>query len=249
LVATGATSVVVTGNNGLNLTNTGNVAITTFDASGIVGDAAEDTAALLGVTFASANTTATATVAITGGAGNDVLTGNAAKDIIIGGAGADNINGGVGIDNLTGGAGQDIFTVTATQAGITGQEKITDFMIGLTGDTLATGVTTLVGNQTDTDVTAAVGGAVNVTATVVNGLITIGGADAALVDTIGEFKAIFELIDTAATADTAAFVFGGNTYVVTDNAADVTQDIVQLAGVTNATSLSAAFADGAINIA
>ncbi|KRB85155.1 beta strand repeat-containing protein [Noviherbaspirillum sp. Root189] len=60
LVAVDATKVVVAGNNGLNLTNTGNVKVTTFDASGVIGNDATDTAANLAVTFASANTTATA---------------------------------------------------------------------------------------------------------------------------------------------------------------------------------------------
>lgn len=100
LAATSATSVVVTGNNGLTLTNTGNVAITNFDASGVVANstaastfvaATTDSAANLAVTFASANVTAAANVTIRGGAGNDTLTGSVAKDTISGGAGADRI--------------------------------------------------------------------------------------------------------------------------------------------------------------
>jgi S-layer protein len=119
LVAIGATTVTVSGNNGLNLTNTGNVAITTFNASGVVGNGATDTAANLAVTFVSANTTAAATVTITGGAGNDALTGNAAidsisgadgDDVIDGAAGNDILNGGTGNDSLTGGAGADVMT-------------------------------------------------------------------------------------------------------------------------------------------
>jgi len=102
LAATSATSVVVTGNNGLTLTNTGNTKITNFDASGVVANdtaqgagfaATTDTAANLAVTFASANTTATANVTIKGGAGTDTLTGSVAKDAISGNAGADYIYG------------------------------------------------------------------------------------------------------------------------------------------------------------
>lgn len=111
LVATAAKSIVVTGNNGLNLTNTGNTAVTSFDASGVAGNAAEDTAALLAVTFASANTTTTANVSITGGAGNDVLTGNAAKDSITGGAGGDIVNGGMGQDVINVGNGHDVIRI------------------------------------------------------------------------------------------------------------------------------------------
>jgi S-layer protein len=102
LAATSATSVVVTGNNGLTLTNTNNTKITNFDASGVVANdtassagvaATTDTAALLAVTFASADNTATDTVNIKGGAGNDVLSGNIAKDNISGNAGIDYIYG------------------------------------------------------------------------------------------------------------------------------------------------------------
>ena len=249
LVATSATNIVVTGNNGLNLTNAGNVKVTTFDASGVVGDATEDTSALLGVTFVSANNTAADDVSITGGAGDDTLTGVANKDTIIGGAGDDTITGGTGIDTLTGGDGRDTFTVADGDAGITGAEKITDFALGTSGDTLNLAVTTLVADQTDTDVTGSIGGAVDVKATVKDGIITIGGADAGLVDTLGEFKVVFEALDADNTAENAAFVFGGNTYVITDTAsgggADTASDIIQLTGVTTATALvTAAAADG-----
>ena len=100
LAATSATSVTVTGNNGLTLVNTNNAKITNFDASGIVANntvdtagtaATTDTDANLGVTFTSATTTANATVTIKGGAGTDTLTGNTLVDVISGGAGIDTI--------------------------------------------------------------------------------------------------------------------------------------------------------------
>jgi S-layer protein len=107
LVATAATKVVVSGNNGLNITNTGNVAITEFDASGVVANDALDTAANLGVTFVSAHGDATKAVTIKGGAGNDTLTGA---------ANADTITGGEGADTITGGAGNDTIILTETTA-------------------------------------------------------------------------------------------------------------------------------------
>lgn len=116
LQATSAKTVTVTGNNGLTLTNTGNTKITSFDASGVAGDDSTDTAANLAVTFASANTDATADVVIKGGAGNDTLTGFVGKDQIIGNAGADVITGGKGIDQLTGGAGADVFVFSTAAA-------------------------------------------------------------------------------------------------------------------------------------
>jgi len=121
LAATSATSVVVTGNNGLTLGNTGNVAITNFDASGIVANdtaaianqaATTDTAVNLAVTFASTNVTASAAVTIKGGAGNDTLTGTIAKDTISGNAGIDYIYS----DNA-GTKRVDTFTVTTNSSG------------------------------------------------------------------------------------------------------------------------------------
>lgn len=107
LVAAAATKVVVSGNNGLNITNAGNAAITEFDASGVVGNDALDTAANLGVTFVSAHGDATKAVTIKGGAGNDTLTGA---------ANADTITGGEGADTITGGAGNDTIILTETTA-------------------------------------------------------------------------------------------------------------------------------------
>lgn len=128
LEATKATKVVVSGNNGLTLTNTGNVKIVEFDASGVVGNGTDDTAANLKVTFTSANTTATDTVKITGGAGNDVLTGNAGLDTIVGGAGNDTITGGAEVDTLTGGAGNDTFVYNAaSDSTLAKMDTITDF--------------------------------------------------------------------------------------------------------------------------
>lgn len=112
-------TITITGNNGLTLTNTTEVAVTSFDASGIVANdtaltatalATVDTAANLAVTYLSANITTTAAVSITGGAGNDTLTGVAAIDTISGGLGNDTIRGGAGADVLTGGAGTDVLT-------------------------------------------------------------------------------------------------------------------------------------------
>jgi S-layer protein len=244
LVAADATSIVVSGNNGLDLTGSTAAKVTSFDASGVVANGTADTGALLAVTYASGNTTAATT--ITGGAGNDVLTGNSVKDTINGGDGADTITGGTGVDTLTGGAGVDTFVVAAGGAGITGGEKITDFSIALGGDKLDLSTIVLIADVTGTDVTAAVGGAVDVTATVKNGIITIAGADAAIVDTVGEMKAIFEILDNNAAADTAAMVLNGVTYVMTDVNAGAVNDIIQLVGVTTATAMSAT--DGADTI-
>jgi len=112
LTAAAATTITVTGNAGLTLTATGSTAVTTFNASGITGLAAN--AADLAVTYASLNATRTAAVAITGGAGNDTLTGNAAIDTISGGLGNDIIDGGTGADVIDGGAGTNTFVAVAS---------------------------------------------------------------------------------------------------------------------------------------
>ena len=102
LDATSATTIKVTGDAGLNLTNAGNVKVTSFDASEVTGTASN-------VTFVSANVTAANSVTIKGGAGADTLTGGATKDTITGGAGNDILTGGAGVDVLNGGAGNDTF--------------------------------------------------------------------------------------------------------------------------------------------
>lgn len=111
LVFTDAKTVTVSGNNGLTILNTAGSNITSFDASGVVGDDSTDTTANLAVTFSSGNATTTAVVTIKGGAGNDTLTGNAAKDTIDGGAGNDIIDGGLGQDTITVGAGRDVVNI------------------------------------------------------------------------------------------------------------------------------------------
>lgn len=134
LVATAATKLVVSGNNGLNITNTGNVAITEFDASGVVSNDSLDTTANLGVTFASAHGDATKAVTIKGGAGNDTLTGAANADTITGGEGSDVITGGAGNDTIiltetTAAADTVVFADVATN----GLDTVKGFAAGATG--------------------------------------------------------------------------------------------------------------------
>jgi hypothetical protein len=112
LTANKATSVVVTGNDGLNLTATGSTKVTNFDASAVVGLDSLDTATNMAVTYTSVNTSSSAAVTIKGGAGNDTLQGNAGNDTITGGAGTDGITYTGGNDTLSGGAGVDTFSFT-----------------------------------------------------------------------------------------------------------------------------------------
>ena len=178
LEATSATSVVVTGNNGLALTNTGNVAITNFDASAVVGNstaastfvaATTDSPANLGVTFTSANVTTTAAVTIKGGAGDDALTGVAAIDTITGGAGIDTIQGGAGADVLDGGVGIDIVSYAdVTAATAHSLTNVAGMVINLSASTV-----------TAATIATAMVAAVGPTAPVIGGGAAAAGADSA----------------------------------------------------------------------
>jgi Ca2+-binding RTX toxin-like protein len=101
--------------------------LTSFDGSGVTGDAAHGG----NITI---TTNAHADTSLTGGAGNDTLTGSddaAHVDTINGGAGADTITGHLGADVLTGGAGADhfVYTQVADSQGTT-VDTITDFVSG-----------------------------------------------------------------------------------------------------------------------
>jgi len=253
LVVAAATTINVSGSNGVDLTGSTAAAVTTFNASGVVGDTDGDTAALLAVSYTSGNDTATATVTITGGAGNDVLTGGDAIDTIIGGAGNDTLDGDVGQDTLTGGAGRDIFTFTATDSSVAAADTVTDFtLLGALTAAQANATTTalLIADADygsadvlfmDTDAAnddgvhadvaaGTAGAAAGVTITVSSGVLTLQGAGASAVDTIGEWVA--EAAAAAGNGNDDAvmvFEFGGDTYAFQDSTAD---QLVLLDGVT-----------------
>jgi len=222
LIATSATTVTVSGNNGLNLTNTGNTKITSFDATGVVADKSTDTGAGLAVTFVSDNVTSAVTIkggagndtltadsastkanTIEGGAGNDGITGGAGDDILVGGAGTDVLTGNAGADTMTGGAGNDSFVV-----GVSATSSIRDVITDATaGDTI-----TLAANLGNAFTTTAV----------------TAGAGASLTDLLNA---------ACAAADTAAwFQYGGNTFLVGSSTNDnvftnSTDTVVELTGL------------------
>ena len=232
LSAAALTTLTVSGNNGLTLTNTTEVAVTSFDASGVVANntvaaanvaATTDSLANLAVTYTSANLTTTASTSITGGAGNDTLTGAAAKDTINGGggddiisglAGTDIINGGAGADTITftnevgvsdtmtGGAGSDIFTMANTTAATQTAHIITDIDFGTS--------TTLV-DKINVDISATIGLTV-VTDLVDTSAVTVANSNGTVValGTDGATIASADLvvIDTATYADTTAMLAG-----------------------------------------
>ncbi|HNO74835.1 MAG TPA: S-layer protein [Nitrosomonas mobilis] len=197
LAATSAKDVVVTGNAGLTLANTGNVAITNFDASGVTGAATD--AAALAVTFISANTTVGEGVTIKGGSGNDSLTGSAtANDTIYGNDGDDTLVYTGRADVFHGGAGADVFDVNNVGTK-------TAFLTIADAD--STDTIDFAGISTGTIANATLGAKV-----------TLGGA-ATLDEYLNEAAA-----GDGATPNALVkwFQFESDTYVVVDNAAGAT---------------------------
>lgn len=120
----------------------GGVALATIDASAVKGAFSN-----------TATTSATASLSITGGDGNDNITGGAKGDVLVGGAGNDTLTGGVGADTLTGGAGNDTFVIGAnggtadtTFSSSTVTDVITDFESGKDRLQLSQAVNAFVGN-------------------------------------------------------------------------------------------------------
>jgi len=265
LTATSATSLYVTGNNGVAITNSSsNTKITTFDASGVVSNATAatvsagattDSAAQLGVSFTSYNSTTTASVTITGGAGADTLTGNSAMDtisggagndtlsgaggadIIDGGAGNDTISGGAGVDTLTGGAGNDFFVFDSTASDSTADayDTITDLSVT---DTI------VVDGHTITLTSTAVTGISGKAAVSALGVATFSHLTAESYDTLSEKVA---LVAASVTTDdeAAMFVHNDSTFLFIQQTGGSEYDVVvQLVGIAVPTSSSNYAASG-----
>jgi hypothetical protein len=75
----------------------------------------------------------------------------------------------------------------------------------------------------------------DVTASVTNGIITLGGVDKANVDTLAEWIDVARLLVTTS-GNIAAFEFNGDTYVFQENGTD--DLLVQLDGVVGITDFS-----------
>jgi len=244
LVATSAKTVTVAGNNGLLLTNTGNVAITSFDASGVVANGTADTAALLAVSFASANTTASAAVSITGGAGADRLAGNAAN--------SDTIVGGLGNDIITGDASAETQTITIA----TTSNAAAVLTVTIDGSAL---VMTALGTETSGAIAALVNTAINgnalflakgISSAVLGSVVTVNAGltagNIALI-TVDESIATATTFTVALTADGAQNTkadtltggAGSDVFHYAGNAANTTVNIDTIIGLDLGTSSTA----------
>lgn len=220
-----------------------------LSAATITGSSVADTVT---VTGAFANT-------INTGAGNDIIIADSGVDTIDAGAGDDSINAGAGGDVLTGGTGSDTFVIATLDSGentalnSTLMDVITDFNIA-EFDILDLDQVTLVATAADSDaidVSAAdedsnlvandVYANVNTAGilTLSEQVATNGGS--AVIDTLAEWIDVAEIVLTTFNADAAeslAFEFDGSTYVISDTGADVTENVIELTGVTGIDALA-----------
>jgi len=197
-------------------------ALDTVDASGTTGDFTIDVSG------------ASQGVVVTSGTGDDTITGSDYADIISTGDGDDYIAGSTGADSLTGGDGEDEFDFSVADLSTTTDWTTIEDFAATASD--ADQITTVSGvveaNSGSTDVSAADDDTGTVTASITDGVITLGGLDKANIDTLDEWIAVTEIMMADATAGVLAFEFDGNTYVVESDATDAIDNIIELAGVT-----------------
>ena len=184
-------------------------------------------------------------VAVNGRNAKDTIVGTEGNDTITASAGAAVLTSGA--DTLTGGAGDDTFVVQVDDSSATAVLSITDYQAAAAAgdnDTLQLLNTVVVGDAASANVTTLGGAAAAVFADaegtvnfeVNDGVLTVTGltSDVALADTLAEWVDIATAVATATatTADSLAFEFSGNTYVLETSAADAVTNLVELTGVT-----------------
>ena len=206
---------------------------------------------------------------ITGSNANDNLSGGASADTISGGTGNDTINGGSGADTLTGGAGDDEFDFASGTSTEASMDKITDYQAAAAdahNDTIDLITGAKGANSASIDVKSAIAGGSGgetVTATVTNGVVTLSGSDAGLINTLSEWidavsvdGVIKKAADDADAIGVVAFQLSGNTYLVEsndtfdNNTANVSiVTVIELTGLTGVTAVADAAATNTVLIA
>jgi hypothetical protein len=223
--------------------------ISSIDLGTIVGNNVNVQAGTIngGVTIAAASGNTT----IVTGAGADNIATGTGIDTINTGAGDDVIDGQTGADMITTGTGNDIITLADQDSTEASMKKVYDFetmanvyvassatdtpaevastnVAGANADILDVTATTVVANKTATDTGVDIGAATDIKDVITNGILTLTGANASSVDTLGEW------IDQAEAAignsESVAFVFSGDTYVVLEDGAGNTDVVIQLVG-------------------
>ena len=187
---------------------------------------------------------------ITGGAGADDMTGNGGRDYFIQAAAASGLTAAT-VDQITDfgkvtvavtatevGAMTDIATFQAAATAKGGAEAdIIDFTAATTTaiasdiSTFSTGILAALEaiDATSTEFTGK-----DITVNSVKGLLTLNGADKAMVDTLAEWIAIANLA-AETNGETAAFEFSGKTYLFQQQAAG--DELIELTGVTGVTGV------------
>ncbi len=171
------------------------------------------------------------------------MEGNAGDDNLLGSAYADTLIGGTGNDYIRGGAGADTFVFKAGDSGaISGTvfDTILDYTAGAGGDVLYLGAAVVAANASGVDVTAS--GASNVTATILDGVITLAGLNSGTLLSLDQWLAVARLVVTADT-HVAAFQFDSYTGVLTSDAYVFQKNdggdlLIKLDGVTGIAAVS-----------
>ena len=206
---------------------------------------------------------------IKGSNANDNLTGGASADTIEAGTGDDTINGGAGADTLTGGAGDDEFDFASGTSTETSMDKITDYQAAA-ADSHNDKIDLITGakgaNSSSINVKTAIAGGSGgetVTASVSNGVVTLSGSGAGLINTLSEWidavsvdGVIKKAADDADAVGVVAFQLNGNTYLVEsndtfdNNTANVSiVTVIELTGLTGVTAVADAAAANTVLIA
>jgi len=188
------------------------------------------------------------------GAGADTIAAGTGVDTINVGAGKDYVDGQTGADMITLGTGSDILNIQESDSTEAAMKKVSDFGLMANGWTAsaatdtaaeiqATGVAgteadmikytgaalSVVANKTASDTGVDIGANTDIKDTISNGMLTLSGAGASAVDTLAEW------IDQAEAAigndEVVAFVFNGNTYVVSNDGGGATVMVIELTGV------------------
>jgi len=214
---------------------------------------------------------------LNGDSGADTLTGGAGADTLNGDGGADTLTGGAGDDNFNYGTGESTATsmdsITDYQGAAAAGDNDTLTFAGTANGT-GTGVVGVVANVAATDDVSAhsadaagVLTANQIEIVVTDGILSLSGDSAytASIDTLTEWINVallaFENADFTAAGqgdtnvDVLAFVFGGDTYVVSALDIEGTNDtmavsnIVKLTGITTMTDVATTAAATTILVA
>ncbi len=203
---------------------------------------------------------------ITGGAKADVINGGAGADDVTGNGGRDSFTFAVADSGRTAATVDQIsdfgkVTVAATAAEVGAMNSVANFqatatakggdnadVLDLTGGTIASAGTvlgsanvagsTLIDDLEGIDATSLEFTGKEINLSVTKGLVTLSGADKALVDTLAEWVVVANKAAETAN-ESVAFEFGGNTYVFQQvTPAGVADDfLVELTGVTGVTGV------------